>query len=152
MGKERLRDTVEARKNYVRKLVMQGWLEEDIVRRCLKSDLFVLSRYAEGHANRRIRPRTIRERYLYVVRKELRKQHFDTDEEIAKACHDFALALAYAHEQKNAQAVARVWREKGRMLGLRRPPDAGHGCDGATVAGQVKAMDISIGSPGEDAE
>jgi len=152
VGRERLRDVVEARLDFVRKLVMEGWLDEDIVRRCHKSTLFIKTRYASSHVKHRIGKRTIRQCYLYRAKKEFREHYFDTAEEIAKACNDFARALSYAHEKKSAEGVARVWREKGRMLGLRRAPDVEHDFDGAALREQVEAMDLSIGPPGKDGD
>ena len=131
--------TTEQRRDFVAKCVARGLSEYDTIAACQKSGIFTKSN------GKIVARRSIREHYLYPVRKEVAQIHLDGPEQIRKTLEALRYTYQCAHEAGRLSDANQSQRLIMKLLGLRanlcEVPNA------TDIGAQVAAMDLAIAPP-----
>lgn len=87
--------------------------------------------------------------FIYVVRKLMREQRLDAEEELIKAYHRLTYAFRVAVDRDDPKAMALVQKTVNRMLGLRREPVLNDGIDPERLRQQLTEIHESVGGNGK---
>lgn len=137
----------ERRCNFVLRCLARGLVKSQIVTACRQNKLFwhpddVPRKRGRGDRPRKLSRQSIQKHYVFAVKKQLREETFNSQEETATAYLRLAEAIRLSHKQKNASGIVRAQREINRMLGLRRRES--ETLDPEMIMSQLSAMQMSV--------